>query len=324
MTTKLCEFCGKEIPENSKICPYCNSALVDKMFTYMNESKTKDVSRLNVSKYTSEEKDSSDNYFSSNIYSFSESEIEKRFERKPVSYEEEDPKQPDDTFRIQREETNKNLNVRRQRKKQKNLLYPVIGILVALIVIICVIGFALSGSNDNKSVETTSTTQITTTTAQTTTTNVPETTTTEPTSTTESYISTESVDLDGYLGVGFDGILEDFGEQIQEPSNDEFYGGKNYYYDGMTVSTDEGGRISSMTIDYTSVKNKDTYRYQKITYYSTYNHVVDELGEPDLDQMNNATEPCIGYTLDEGSGLSIKFKFDDNSKVSGFDIFYAD
>lgn len=322
MTTKLCEFCGKEIPENSKICPYCNKALADKVFTYMNEPKTNENSRLNVSKYISEEKDSSDNYFSSNIYSFSESEIEKRFERKPIAYEEEEPRQSDETFHIQREEMTKNINVR-QRKKQKNLLYPVIGILVAIIVIICVIGFAFSGSNNDKAEEETSTTQITSTTAQTTTT-MAETTTTEPTSTTENFISADSVDLDGYLGVGFDGISEDFGDQIQELANDEFYGGKTYYYDGMTVSTDDGGRIASMTIDYTSVKNKDTYRYQKITYYSTYNHVIDELGEPDLDQMNDTTEPCIGYTLDAGSGLSIKFKFDDNKKVSGFDIFYAD
>ena len=27
MTTKLCNFCSKEIPENAKICPYCNKAL---------------------------------------------------------------------------------------------------------------------------------------------------------------------------------------------------------------------------------------------------------------------------------------------------------
>ncbi|MEE1003511.1 MAG: zinc ribbon domain-containing protein [Acutalibacteraceae bacterium] len=323
MTTKLCDFCGKEIPENSKICPYCNKALVDKVFTYMNEPKTNETSRLNVSKYTAEEKDSSDNYFNSNIYSFSETEIEKRFERKPISYEEEEPKQPDETFHIQREETNKTATIR-QRKKQKNLLYPIIGILVVLIVVICVIGFALSGTDNNKPEEEITATQTTTTTAQTTTTTVAETTTTEATTTTENYISTNSVDLDGYLGVGFDGISADFGEQTQESSNDEFYGGKTYYYDGMTVSTDESSRIASMTIDYTSVKNKDTYRYQKITYYSTYNHVIDELGEPDLDQMNDATEPCIGYTIDEGSGLSIKFKFDDNKKVSGFDIFYAD
>ena len=322
MTTKLCEFCGKEIPENSKICPYCNKALNNKVFTYMNESKNSDNSRLNVSKFINDDKENKENYFNSNIYSFSEKEIEKRFERKPISYEEEEYKEPQNTERAQRELSMKNPRTR-QRKKQKSLIYPIIGVLAAIVIIICIIGFALSG-NDKETETVTTTAPISSTTVKPTVTTEETATTTEPTTTTESYISKNSVDLDGYLGVTFSSISADFGQQIQDPANDEFYGGNIYYYDGMTISTDENGRIASMTIDYTTVQNKDTYRYKDITYYSTYNQVIDELGTPDLDQMKDSNEPCIGYTLDEGSGLSIKFKFDDNSKVSGFDMFYSD
>lgn len=322
MTTKLCNFCGKEIPENSKICPYCNKALEDKVFTYMSETKKNDESRLNVSKYISDDKESANNYFNSNIYSFSEKEIEKRFEIKPVAYEEEEYKEPQQPYDFQNESRAERPKVR-QRKKQKNLLYPVIGILVAIIVIICVIvGFA--SSSDDSEQETTTTAPITTTTVATTATTEAETTTTEPETTTENIISESSVDLDGYLGVTFSGVSDHFGEQIKDSATDEFYGGSVYYYDGMTISTDDGGRIASMSVNYTTVQNKDTYRYQNITYYSTYAHVIDELGEPELNQMEDPTEPCIGYTLDIGSGLSIKFRFDDNKKVSGFDMFYAD
>ena len=63
MTTKLCSFCGKEIPENAKICPYCNKALVDKVFTYMNSKS----SGLDVSKFTKEDNTPADNYFNTNI-----------------------------------------------------------------------------------------------------------------------------------------------------------------------------------------------------------------------------------------------------------------
>ncbi len=323
MTTKLCDFCGKEIPENSKICPYCNKALGSEVFTYKTAPKKAENSKLNVSKYISEDKNGSDSYFSSNIYSFSESEIEKRFERKPIAYEEEEYKEPEQPYDFQHEARDERPRVR-QRRKQKNLLYPVIGILVAIIVIICVIVGFVSGSDDKEQETTTTTAPVTTTTAATTTTTEAQTTTTEPETTTEGYISENSVDLDGYLGVTFSGVSDHFGEQIKDSATDEFYGGSVYYYDGMTISTDDGGRIASMTVDYTSVQNKDAYRYKEITYYSTYQHVIDELGDPDLNQMEDTTEPCIGYTLDIGSGLSIKFKFDDNKKVSGFDMFYTD
>lgn len=322
MTTKLCDFCGKEIPENSKICPYCNKALENKVFTYMNQSKEKDESKLNVSKYLSSEKESSDNYFSSNIYSFSESEIERRFERKPVAYDVEESNVESDNCHIQREEPSERPRVR-HRRKQKNLLYPVVGILFGIIVIICVIVGLASDSNDDKKEEVTTTVPTTSTTVGTTETTTEETTTTEAT-TTEGYISASSVDLDGYLGVKFSGVSDHFGEQTQNSASDEFYGGSVYYYDGMTISTDSNGRIASMTVNYSTVKNKDAYRYKEITYYSTYQQVVEELGTPSLNQMDDKTEPCIGYILDAGSGLSIKFKFDDNKKVSGFDMFYAD
>lgn len=315
MTTKLCDFCGKEIPENSKICPYCNKALGNEVLTYIGDKK----GSLDVSKYTEK---SSDEYFKTNIYSFSETEIERRFEKRTESFHEAEV--PEEKVEIQYEKFAQTPHKARvkKRKKQKNLLYPVIGVLLAIILIISLIIGLSGGSKDNKQEETTTVAPQTTTTTTVATTTT--TATTEPTTTTEPYISPSSVDLDGYLGVDYSGVSDHFGSQTSDPTTDEFYGGNVYHYDGMTITTSSSGKIVSMTIDYTSVKDKDKYRYQNITYYSTYQYVIEELGEPDLNQLDDTTEPCIGYTIDIGSGLSIKFKFDDNKKVSGYDIFYAD
>ncbi|MBQ4155912.1 MAG: zinc ribbon domain-containing protein [Clostridia bacterium] len=313
MTTKLCNFCSKEIPENAKICPYCNKALADKVFTYMNQNKS---SGFDVSKFTKEEKTPADNYFNTNIYSFSESEIEKRFERKPIAYEEEEKTTVNEDYFAKREPVKR--TTARKRKKQKNLLYPVGGVLLAIVLLIVIISSIASGGKDNNETpETTSTTKATT--------SATTTTTTEATSTTtQAILNTHSVDLDGYLGVSFESVSDHFGDQIQDTGTDEFYGGDVHYYDGMTITTSGNGNIVSMDVDYTKVQNKDTYYFKNVTYYSVYDHVVTELGEPDENLMSDPTEPCIRYVLDIGSGQVIQFEFDDNNKVSKFSMFYAD
>ncbi len=311
MTTKLCNFCGKEIPENAKICPYCNKALADKVFTYMNN---KTNSGFDVSKFTKEEQNTADNYFNTNIYSFSESAIEKKFERKPIAYEEARPVVNEEYFEKQEPVR----RMPRKRRKQKNLLIPVGGVLIAIVLIIVIISAIASGGKTQEPEQTTTTTNATTTTQATT-------TTTEVTTTTTQVFNTaHSVDLDGYVGVSFSGVSDHFGEEVADPTVDEFYGGNVYHYDGMTITTSSNGNIVSMDVDYTKVQNKDTYYYQDINYYSVYDHVVGELGQPDEDLMADPTEPCIKYVLDIGSNLVIQFKFDDNKKVSSFSMYYAD
>ncbi|MBQ5590571.1 MAG: zinc ribbon domain-containing protein [Clostridia bacterium] len=319
MAVKLCRFCGKQIPENSKICPYCNKALADKVFTFMNDSSSKNdaSTQLDISKYVEDNSENSNNYFNTNLYSFSEKEIEKRFEKKPVAYDEERVIN-NENYRLHQEAPVQKPRVKK-RKKQKNLLYPILCVIAGIVLLIVVISTFTGNKNDNDK-ETVQTSVSTSTSITTTTTTTIATTST----TTQSYISPSSVDLDGYLGISFSNVKDDFGEEIKPSSIDEFYGGNVYYYDGMTITTASNGTIVSMNVDYANVVNKDTYRYKKITYYSSYAHVIDELGEPELDQMQDATEPCIGYTLDIGSGLSIKFQFDDNNKVSGFNMFYVD
>lgn len=331
MTTKLCDFCGKEIPANSKICPYCNKALEEKVFTYIGENKPKSDSAngLDVSRYISEQKTKqADNYFNSNIYSFSEQEIERRFERKTLVYDEEEQEEREnqsEKYRMQREyipqkQRKKNQKNKRKKRKHKSLtaLLLIVLLIIAVIIGLIVVKPFSSGKSDE---EVTTTIKATTTQATTTTETTTETTTI---GTTPETYSAQSVDLDGYLGLSFSSFSNDFGTQIKDSTSDEFYGGSTYYYDGMTISTDSNGKIASMTVDYTTVDNKDTYRFKDITYYSFYDHVIDELGEPDLDQMSDKNEPCIAYTLDIGSKLSIKFNFDDNKKVCGYKIFYAD
>ena len=159
----------------------------------------------------------------------------------------------------------------------------------------------------------------------TTTTTSTTTTTTQATSTTTHVISSaHSVDLDGYLGVDFNSVSDHFGDQTQNSGTDEFYGGNVYYFDGMTITTSGNGNIVSMDVDYTKVQNKDTYYFKNITYYSVYDHIIGELGEPNENLMTDPTEPCIRYVLDIGSGQVIQFEFDDNQKVSSFSMFYAD
>ena len=69
MAVKLCRFCGKHIPENSKICPYCNKALADKVFTFMNDSSSKNdaSTQLDISKYVEDNSENSNNYFNTQL-----------------------------------------------------------------------------------------------------------------------------------------------------------------------------------------------------------------------------------------------------------------
>ena len=319
MTTKLCEFCGKEIPENTKICPYCNKALQDKVLTYTNAKQEK-KDTLDVSKYFEEEKNN-EKYFDTNIYSFSERAIEKKFERKPVVYEEEYVinKEP-----LRDEQPVMPLRARRKRKttntKSVVLLTAIITIIV--LAIITAITLPLLKKDDEvvrdnleSFVETTTESQSTTTT-----TTAPS----ETTTTVAHTLSNGSVDIFGYLGVGFSNIESDFGEQIKESESDEFTGGSVYYYDGMSVSTDGNGTIVTIKVDYKTSQNKGKYNFDKIAYFSNYDNVIEALGQPSSDQMADKSEPSITYVTDIGSKQSVKFIFDQNKIVTGIYVFYGD
>lgn len=334
MTTKLCDFCGKEIPINSKICPYCNKALTGKAFSYTAPEK-KDISAensgLDISKYlNNDNSENKEDYFSTNIYSFSQSEIERRFERKNSLYDEEEREYRNEAYRMQHEEPVKSR--KQQRKKKNNMLPVIVAVLAVLIVIIIAVAFFSGGNDtDDKAEATTaSTTQAKATEPETTEQTTTMTTEIQSTTQTPFFDESRSVDLCGYLLESFSSFEADFGAQTKDPAPDEFYGGYTYYYDGMSVSTDENGTICAMNIDYAAMSDKTAYYFkdnetnQNITFFSNYNEVISILGEPDNDQMNDPTEPCITYQIYEGSSQSIKIRFDADKKVSGFDLFLSD
>ena len=301
--TKLCSYCGKEIPHTSKICPYCNRPLMEDVLTYRVEEKRKS----NV--YSSRK--SSD--FSTNIYSVSNDEIDRIFEKKL----------PDKPVNHQRP-VNKTRYNRNQNKKQNNDNGALSVILIVIIVILAaILSFAVFWNNDTKSIEnTTSTTTSTTTTAPQTSTTVQ---TTPSTSTTQkATISASSTDLYGYLGVKFESVNTHFGNQIKNSTVDEFYGGNVYYFDGLTITTVQSGVIVSVTMDYSSCSDADKYRFKDLFHASSYDDVIAIMGTPDNDQLGTSAEPCISYVLDIGSGQSVKFFFDEENRLKKFDLFYAD
>lgn len=330
MLTKLCDFCGKEIPVNSKICPFCNKALEEKVFTYMSENKPKSDSAngLDVSKYITRTDDKpAEDYFKTNVYSYSEKEIEKTFERKDVVYDDEERENQNMRYKMQREyiprkdgkKNNKNQNKRKHKGNKKTIVALTLIVLI-IIVVICLIAFKPFSSTDNQDVTSSKTTVSTSSTSETTS----ETTTETTTVTSPSTYSSQSVDLDGYLGLSYSSFKSNFDATPRNSDTNEVSGGTNYYYDGMTISTDSDSKVVAISVDYSTASNKDTYRYQDITYYSYYDQVIDEFGEPKLNQIDDKNDRCVAYTLDVGSGLSIKFKFDDNKKVTGFEVFYTD
>ena len=330
MLTKLCDFCGKEIPVNSKICPFCNKALEEKVFTYMSENKPKSDSAngLDVSKYITRTDDKpAEDYFKTNVYSYSEKEIEKTFERKDVVYDDEERENQNMRYKMQREyiprkdgkKNNKKHNKRRHKGNKKTIVALTLIVLI-IIVVICLIAFKPFSSTDNQKITSSKTTVSTSSTTETTS----ETTTETTTVTSPSTYSSQSVDLDGYLGLSYSSFKSNFDATPRNSDTNEVSGGTNYYYDGMTISTDSDSKVVAISVDYSTASNKDTYRYQDITYYSYYDQVIEEFGEPKLNQIDDKNDRCVAYTLDVGSGLSIKFKFDDNKKVTGFEVFYTD
>ena len=330
MLTKLCDFCGKEIPVNSKICPFCNKALEEKVFTYMSENKPKSDSAngLDVSKYITRTDDKpAEDYFKTNVYSYSEKEIEKTFERKDVVYDDEERENQNMRYKMQREyiprkdgkKNNKNQNKRKHKGNKKTIVALTLIVLI-IIVVICLIAFKPFSSTDNQEIISSKTTVSAISTTETTS----ETTTETTTVTSPSTYSSQSVDLDGYLGLSYSSFKSNFDATPRNSDTNEVSGGTNYYYDGMTISTDSDSKVVAISVDYSTASNKDTYRYQDITYYSYYDQVIDEFGEPKLNQIDDKNDRCVAYTLDVGSGLSIKFKFDDNKKVTGFEVFYTD
>ncbi len=300
--TKLCSYCGKEIPQTSKICPYCNRPLMEDVLTYrVDENNSRDISS---------KRKSSD--FTTNIYSVSNDEIDRIFEKKL-------PEKPANQHKPVYKSKSSNKQGKKNNKDNNTLSIVLIVIIVVLVTILCIALFSGSGNqNQNTTTSTTATTSVQTTASTTQSTSATTSTTQKQT------FSASSTDLYGYLGVSFDTVNTHFGEQIKQSTVDEFYGGNTYYFDGLTITTVESGVIVSVTMDYSMCSNIDKYRFKELFSASTYDDVLAVMGTPDSDQLGSSAEPCISYVLDVGSGQSVKFFFDENNRLVKFDLFYAD
>ncbi len=313
MNTKLCEFCGKAIPANSQICPYCNKALNNKVFSFDFQDTASQRGKLDVSKYT----DNSDtkvaeNYFDSNIYSVSQEEIEKRYEKKDVVYDEEERIAQNEQYRHQRDKLPTKQRYQRKKKKNNQKLI-VIGVAVLVILLIIIIA-AFSGKNSTDEVKTQKTTVKTT---QTQTTEATTETTTETTTMPTIAFSSSCTDVYGYLNVNFNSVSDDFGDQTGEATSDSEYGGSIYHYDGMTVSTDSTGLIKRINCDYVNAENKALYWFtNKISYCATQDTVNEAMSDFELTSSDDVS---LTYLLDSGSNQYIKFTFDTNKQINGFE-----
>ena len=314
MNTKLCEFCGKPIPANSKICPYCNKAFNSNVFSFNKQDTASERGRLDVSKYT----DNSDtkiaeNYFDSNIYSVSQEEIEKRYEKKDVVYDEEERIAQNEQYRHQRDRLPSKQRYQRKKKKNNNQKFIIIGIAAAIVLLIIII-VAFGGKDDEqKPAEIITSKTIT------------QTTTTEPTTeettetTTEETIafSSSSTDVYGYLNVNFNSVSSDFGDQTGEASADSEYGGSVYNFDGLKVSTDSAGVIKKIVCDYNSAENKSSYWFtENISYCTNQDTVQSAMTNFEL---TSSDDTSLTYLLDSGSNQYVKFSFDANKKITGFE-----
>lgn len=310
--TKLCSYCGKEIPQTSKICPYCNRPLMEDVLTYqVDEHKNKNIS--------STRKSTRD--FSTNIYSVSNEELDRIFEKKL----------PDKPVTTPLQKTAKSISKSKspsykKGNKTNNTATIVLVSIIIILVVVLIVALLSSGassllSKTKDSSKQTITTQLTTQ-QNSSTTNTASTTSTSTTQ--KPTYSPSSTDLYGYLGVSFDTVNTHFGEQIKQSTVDEFYGGNTYYFDGLTITTVESGVIVSVTMDYSMCSNLDKYRFKELFFASTYDDVLAVMGTPDSDQLGSSAEPCISYVLDVGSGQSVKFFFDENNRLVKFDLFYAD
>ncbi len=307
--TKLCSYCGKEIPQTSKICPYCNRPLMEDVLTYrIDEDKNRNISSKRKSKD-----------FSTNIYSVSNEELDRIFEKKL-------PEKPVSVPLYTQKSTSKaKSNSYKKENKSYNTATIVLVSIIIVLVIVLVVALLSSGAssflsktkNTAKPTTTIQTTSVQTT-IQTSTTAISTSTTQKPT------FSSSSTDLYGYLGVTFESVNTHFGTQIKSPTVDEFYGGNTYYFDGLKITTVESGVIVSLAMDYSLCSNVDKYRFKDLFYASTYDDVIAVMGTPQNDQLGSSSEPCISYVLDIGSGQSIKFFFDDDKRLAKFDLFYAD
>ncbi len=319
MNTKLCEFCGKAIPANSKICPYCNKAFNSKVFSFNTQDTASERGRLDVSKYTkNSEQKIAENYFDSNIYSVSQEEIEKRYEKKDVVYDEEERLAQNEQYRHQRDRLPSKPQYKKRNKSKNNNRKPVIIVAVVAVLVIIIIILALSGKDDTpKPAEIITSKTITQTTTTEPTTEETTETSTMPTIT----FSSSSTDVYGYLNVNFGNVSSDFGDQTSDSTSDSDYGGSNYHYDGMTVSTDSSGLIKKITTDYNSASNKSLYWFtENISYCANQDIVQSAMTNYEL---TSSDDTSLTYMLDSGSNQYVKFSFDSNKIITGFETYVA-
>lgn len=316
MNTKICEFCNKEIPSDSKICPYCNKSSDSKVFNFKINETASQGGNLDVTKYIKNaESKNTENYFGTNIYSFSDEAIEKKYEKKDFLYDEKQIEEQNERYRRQRNE----IPTERPKKKKNKNNKPLILVLtvIILILIIVVVSLLIGGEKPQKEAvfitSSTATKQFTTTTVATT---VPTTTTTQ-----KMTYGKGNTDMYGYLKVDFSSVSSDFGTQNSESDSSGSYGGNNYYYDGMTVSTDSAGDIMQIKVDYSSASDKDLYRFFDIAYYSDSKQVEKAMKSFDKTDLTGLDNSSLSYILDLGSKQYITFYFDENQVITGYNYF---
>ena len=314
MNIKICEFCSKEIPSNSKICPYCNKPLDNKVFNFKMNETASQGGNLDVSKYIKNaENKNTENYFGTNIYSFSNEGIEKKFEKKDFVYDEKKVEEQNERYRRQRNE----LPTRPVSKKKNNKALIIAITAIALVLIIVIVSLLRGGEEPQKQavfITGSSATEQTTTTVTTS-------QTTTVTTTQKMTYGKGNTDMYGYLKVDFSSISSDFGTQIKSSTSDSSYGGNKYYYDGMTVSTDSAGNIMQILVDYTTSSNKDLYRFFSVAYYSNLEQVEKAMKSYEKTDSSETASTSLTYVLDIGSKQYVSFKFDDNKNITGYDYF---
>lgn len=313
MNTKICGFCNKEIPSDSKICPYCNRMTENKAFNLNLDENNSKNSGLDVSKYIKNaETKSTENYFGTNIYSFSDEAIEKKYEKKDFVYDEKQVEEQNERYRRQRNE----IPTARKKKKNNNKLLILLLTVVILILIIVLVSVLTGGEKPQKEAVFITSSTVTVQSTTTTTTTAPTTTTTQ-----KMTYGKGNTDMYGYLKVDFSSVSADFGSQNGESDSSSGYGGNNYYYDGMTVSTDSTGDIMQIKVDYAAASNKDLYRFFDIAYYSNSEQIEKAMKSYEQTDLTGLDNSSLSYILDIGSKQYVTFYFDENKIITGYNYF---
>lgn len=115
------------------------------------------------------------------------------------------------------------------------------------------------------------------------------------------------------LGVNLDTVRDEFGEETKESTENNVEGnGTIHTFGELQVETDSTNNITSYRVNYVD-NTSSIYEFDGISSNSTYNDIVDIMGEPATGDEEYAMQGGeIGYGI---KGGFIKFVFGDDSTV---------